>query len=205
MKKINLSRFTLQIFNTLPASEKRITIPTLFTIIRILLAPIIVIAMISNVWSIAFFFFVFACLTDLIDGFLARLLHEKTFLGAFLDPIADKLLLVSCFATLAFISTPLFSVPYWFVCFVMCKEVIQSIGAIIIYCQCGYLDIQPTLLGKTTTALQMIFIIWLFSCYFFHWVPIKTYYTMLSLMIILISASFIQYAYIGLNSLTKAK
>lgn len=205
MKKINLSRFTLKIFNTLPASEKRITIATLFTIIRIFLVPIIVLAMISNVWSIAFFFFVFACITDLIDGFLARLLHEKTFLGAFLDPIADKLLLVSCFATLAFISTPLFSVPYWFVCFVIGKEMIQSIGAIIIYCQCGYLDIQPTFLGKTTTALQMIFIIWLFSCYFFYWVPIKTYYTMLSLMIILISASFIQYAYIGLNSLTKTK
>jgi phosphatidylglycerophosphate synthase len=111
VKKINLSRFTLRIFNRLPDAEKRITIPTLFTLTRIIIVPVIIDAMINDRWGIAFFFFVFACVTDLIDGFLARLLNEKTFLGACLDPVADKLLLLSCFSTLAFVSTPLFSVP----------------------------------------------------------------------------------------------
>jgi cardiolipin synthase (CMP-forming) len=194
VKKINLSRFTLKIFTTLPPSEKRITIATVLTISRIILVPIIVIAMVNSCWGLAFFLFVFA-----------RLLREKTFLGAFLDPIADKLLLISCFATLAFISTPLFTVPYWFVCFVMFKEIIQCIGAVIIYHQRGYLDIKPTLLGKITTATQMIFIIWLFSCYFFCWMPIKTYYTMFSIMTVLISAAFIQYIWIGLNNFIKLK
>lgn len=201
MKKINLRKFTLRIFSHLPDAEKRITIPTLFTIARIVVVPIIVGAMIAHLWGIAFFFFVFACLTDLIDGFLARVLNEKTFLGACLDPVADKLLLLSCFFTLAFISTPLFSIPRWFVLFVVSKEVIQIAGALIIYYIRGHLDVRPTLLGKTTTCIQMIFIMWLFACYFFCWVPIKTYYVMLGIMTIFIGASFMQYARIGIRTL----
>lgn len=199
MKKINLSKFTLRIFQHLPDTEKRITVPTLFTILRIILIPFIVGAMIAGYWGCAFFFFVFACLTDVIDGLLARLLNEKTFLGACLDPIADKLLLISCFFTLAFVSTQLFFIPQWFVFFVMSKEIIQVVGAIVMYRLYGHLDVQPTLLGKITTCMQMIFIIWLFACYFFCWLPIKTYYTMLGIMIFFIGASFGQYVRIALR------
>lgn len=199
MKKINLAKFTLRKFKRLPDTEKRITIPTIFTILRIILVPIIIGAMIVGYWGVAFFFFVFACLTDVIDGLLARLLNEKTFLGACLDPIADKLLLISCFFTLAFVSTPLFSVPRWFVLFVVSKEIIQVAGALIIYRLKGHLDVQPTLLGKTTTCIQMIFIMWLFACYFFCWLPLKTYYTMLGVMILFIGASFGQYVRIGIR------
>ena len=199
MKKINLKKFTLRIFQHLPETEMRITIPTLFTLSRIVVIPIIIGAMVTGSWGCAFFFFVFACLTDVVDGLLARYLNEKTFLGACLDPIADKLLLISCFFTLAFISTPLFSVPRWFVFFVVAKEIIQIAGAIIIYAIRGHLNVQPTILGKTTTCIQMVFIIWLFACYFLCWVPIKTYYTMLGIMIFFISATFVQYARIGLR------
>ena len=78
MKKVNLSRFTLRIFNRLPKAEKRITIPTLFTIARIIMVPIIIGAMINAHWGIAFFFFVFACLTDLIDGFFFLILQRSS-------------------------------------------------------------------------------------------------------------------------------
>ena len=169
------------------------------------MVPVIVGAMVMSWWGTAFFFFVFACFTDVIDGFLARFLNEKTFLGACLDPIADKLLLISCFFTLAFVITPLFSVPRWFVFFVISKEVIQIAGASIIYAIRGHLNVQPTLLGKTTTCIQMIFIMWLFACYFFCWMPIKTYYTMLGIMILFISASFMQYARIGLRMINFGK
>lgn len=205
MKKINLAKFTLRIFRRLPDAEKRITIPTMFTLLRILLVPIILIAMVAGCWGYAFFFFVIACFTDVIDGLLARLLNEKTFLGACLDPIADKLLLISCFFTLAFVTTPLFSVPRWFVLFVVSKEMIQIIGAVIIYRLRGHLDVQPTLLGKTTTCIQMVFIMWLFACYFFGWIATKTYYTMLGVMIFFISASFAQYVRIGLRMINLRK
>ena len=199
MKKINLSQFTLRIFRHLPDAEKRITIPTTFTLLRIILVPFIVGVMIVGCWGYAFFFFVFACFTDIIDGLLARLLNEKTFLGACLDPIADKFLLISCFFTLAFISTPLFLIPQWFVFFVMSKEMILVVGSFIMYRLYGHLDVQPTLLGKTTTCIQMIFIMWLFACYFFCWLPINTYYTMLGIMMFFIGASFIQYVRIALR------
>lgn len=181
----------------------RITIPTLFTIARIGLIPMIVTAMINAYWGMALLLFTCACLTDLVDGFLARLLDEKTFLGACLDPVADKLLLIACFSTFAFIATPLFSIPYAFLLFIVGKELLQIAGAIIIYQIQGHLNVQPTLLGKVTTFIQMIFIIWLLACYFFSCVPIKTYYVMLSVMIFFIGASFIQYVRIGMRMITQ--
>ncbi|HLW73179.1 MAG TPA: CDP-alcohol phosphatidyltransferase family protein [Candidatus Babeliales bacterium] len=205
MKKINLEKFTLSIFKHLPDTEKRITIPTFFTLLRIILVPIIIGAMIVGCWGCAFFFFVFACLTDVIDGLLARLLNEKTFLGACLDPIADKFLLISCLFTLAFVSTPLFAISRWFVLFVMSKEIIQIAGAVVIYRLRGHFDVQPTILGKTTTCIQMIFIMWLFACYFFCWLPMRTYYTMLGIMIFFIGASFVQYVRIGVGMINCEK
>jgi cardiolipin synthase len=189
----------LHVLKYLPAAERRITIATLFTLLRILLIPVIVKSMMLNWWGCAFFFFMVACLTDLMDGLLARLLNEKTFLGACLDPIADKLLLISCFFTLAFIPLPLFVIPRWFVFFVVSKELIQIVSACVIYYIRGHLNVQPTYWGKTTTCIQMMFIMWLFACYFFCWMPIKTYYTMLGIMIFFISVSFMQYAHIGWN------
>lgn len=202
MKKINLRKLSLKAFMRLPENERRITIPTLFTFARIVITPIVVIAMIAGLWNYAFFFFLFAAATDVIDGTLARVWNEKTFLGACLDPVADKFLLLSCFFTLAFIETPLFRIPYWFVLCVLSKEIIQLFGALVIYCIRGHLDVRPTLLGKVTTCIQIIFIIWLFSCYFFHWFPIKTYYSMLGIVAFFVGASLYQYMRIGLSMLT---
>lgn len=142
-----------------------------------------------------------AAVTDCLDGNLARLLHEKTFLGACLDPIADKLLLISFFFTLVFLETPLFSVPLWFVLLVLLKESIVVFGAAFILISGRHLDVRPTMLGKATTVMQMLFIIWLFACYYFHWVPVKTYYVMLTLMLLMVALSFMQYARIGFKRL----
>jgi len=195
-----MKKFSLSFLKKLSAHEKRITIPTLFTIARIVLTPIIVTAMIYNKWGVAFWLFLLAALTDTIDGTLARLSGEKTFLGAALDPIADKFLILSVFLTLAFVKTPLFSVPLWFVSFVLIKEIIVLGGAGLMLSLGKPLHINPTWLGKTTTLMQITFIIWLFACYFFHWLPVKTYYAMLSLVAILVFLSFIQYVRIGFRS-----
>ncbi len=203
MKRINLRKFNIHLLKRLSAQEKRITIATLFTIMRLTLTPFIVGSMVSGYWGVAFLLFVFAALTDVIDGALARLCGQKTFLGACLDPIADKVLLLSCFATLAFIDTPLFTIPQWFVLFVLGKEVLQVGGAIVLYNMKGHLDVRPTLLGKLTMVAQVCFIIWLFACYFFHWMPIKTYYTMLSVLLILVFAALVQYVVIGMRYFNK--
>lgn len=169
------------------------------TLIRVVLVPFIVASMIMQAWGAAFILFIIAALTDMLDGNLARWLGEKTFLGACLDPIADKLLVLSCFFTLAFVQSPLFTIPHWFFWLVLAKELILIGGFALIYCLKGHADVQPSLLGKATAVVQMGFICWLFACYFFHWVPLKTYYTMLALVLGMVLASLVHYGAIGLR------
>lgn len=192
-----LRRIHLRLFHDIPPEELRVTFPTVLTLLRIITVPLIIGAMCLHQWGLAFFFFMIATLTDFFDGNLARMWHQKTFLGACLDPIADKLLLVSFFFALVFIDTPLFSVPVWFVFLVLLKESILIFGATYILLSGRHLDVHPTLLGKCTTVVQMAFIIWLFTCYYFQWMPVKTYYTMLAVMLSMIFLSFLQYMRIG--------
>lgn len=185
------------LFKKLPLHEKRITIATLCTLLRIVLIPFIVGAMVLQQWGIAFLLFLVSSVTDVLDGWLARLLHDQTLLGASLDPVADKLLLISCFTTLAFVQSPLFGIPLWFVVTIVCKELLLIAGVLVFWSVQGFVYIRPTRLAKLTTFVQVCFIIWLFACYFFHWLPIKTYWTMLGLLLSLTIVVFIQYAYIG--------
>lgn len=178
-------------------NQWRITVPTLFTLARIFLTPIIVYSMVQQYWQQAFYLFLIAAISDVIDGALARHFNAKTFLGGCLDALADKFLLLSCFGTLAFIQTPHFIVPRWFVIIALLKECILIIGSYTIFKTTGSIEIQPTFLGKATTFFQICFIIWFFFCYFFHWFPIKTYGLVLGLVLLLLVASLVQYMYIG--------
>lgn len=202
MKK--MPKIHIHFFRDLPAHEKRLTIPTVLTLLRLFLVPCIIFAMMTQRWGLAFWLFVISTITDSLDGMLARLLNQKTFLGACLDPIADKALLLSVFCTLAFYQSPLFSIPLWFVLSVLIRELIILFGAWIIMLLRGHLNIRPTRLGKMTTMMQMLFIMWLFACYFFNWMPIKTYYSMLGILLILVFLSFIQYLRDGIAQLRGA-
>lgn len=194
-----MRRLTRSFFKKIPSTELRITASTMLTIARIMLTPFIVYAMLTGRWGIAFVLFIVAALTDLFDGMLARLLNQKTFLGTCLDPIADKFLLVSCFATLACTHTLPFSIPQPFLLLILWRETFLIGGATGIYLFRGYIHVQPTFLGKLTTFVQIVFIAWLFACYFFGWQPTKTYYMALVCMTGLIVASFIQYGRMGID------
>ena len=197
MSKFAVKKITARLFSNLPAEETRITISTMLTIARIVMTPFIVVAMIVGQWGVAFWLFIIASALDVLDGNLARWLNQQTFLGACLDPIADKILLVSCFAALAFVQSPLFSIPLWFVLLVLIKELIIIFGSFLIYFIKGHLEVSPTVLGKATTVAQVWFIIWLFACYFFGWVPVRTYYTALGILFVLVSLSLFQYIRLG--------
>lgn len=176
-----------------------ITIPTVFTLLRIALTPFIVYAMVHQRWALAFYLFLGASLTDIIDGSLARWWNARSFLGACLDVLADKLLLLSCFTTLACIQISYLHIPQWFVLFILCKELTLIVGSLILYMLKGSLEIKPTKLGKITTFVQICFIIWFFFCYFFKWLPLKTYSIMLCLLITLMIVSLLQYISIGIH------
>ena len=155
----------------------------------------------AHQWSLAFILFGIAVLSDLLDGNIARFCSQKTMLGAALDPLADKFLILACFFSLAFVQSPLFSIPQWFVWIVLFKELILIFGVSFLCYYMGLFELRPTILGKLTTVVQFGFIGWLFACYFFGWVPQKTYFFMLGIVLVLVVLSLAQYLRIGLRFL----
>lgn len=128
------------------------TIPNLITSLRIILTPIFVIYLINERFLSALVVFVLAGLSDSIDGLIARLFNQKSRLGTFLDPLADKILLVAAFITLAIINR----IPPWLSVIVISRDVLILLGALILFLNNSDLTIRPSLLSKLTTCLQLI-------------------------------------------------
>lgn len=125
-------------------------IPNTITLIRIILIPFFVDLMIYGYHGAALVIFIIACLTDALDGMVARLTNTRTELGAFLDPMADKLLIVTSFITLAVLA----KIPIWLVIIVVSRDVILVLGSLVIHFTGRGLTIRPALVGKATTVLQ---------------------------------------------------
>jgi len=198
MKKTSFFTRIHNTFKRIPENERRMTTATLFTIARIVLTPMIVLSMFYDHWALACCLFLIAGLTDLIDGLCARYLDQQTFLGALLDPIADKFLMLSCFLMLVFIDTSFFHLPMWFFVCVLSREMIQIIGGGWLYIYKGYRRIEPTILGKATTFIQILFILWICGCYCTQWVPDSTYCFMY-VVLFLMGISSLQYILIAIQ------
>ncbi|MFZ5954381.1 MAG: CDP-alcohol phosphatidyltransferase family protein [Candidatus Dependentiae bacterium] len=179
--------------------KNKLTLSTWLTLSRIALTPFIVMNMLAGTWGIAVFLFAIASITDMLDGLLARLRNEHTELGACLDPIADKILLLSCFTTLAFIKGFSLGIPAWFACLIITKELLILVGSGLLFCINTRFQARPTLLGKASTVLQTFFLVWLFMCHYYQWLPYKTYSLLLVLVALVICLSCIQYVKIGIR------
>jgi len=118
---------------------------------RIILVPVFVIFLIQTEYDKALVTFMVAGLTDALDGTLARLLKCQTTLGAYLDPIADKLLLVTSFVTLAIFGL----IPGWLAVIVISRDFIILLGIAILSLMSVAYEIKPAVVGKITTALQV--------------------------------------------------
>ena len=131
-------------------------IPNLLTIGRILLIPLLVIFLLDGKELAAFWVFVLAGVTDALDGFLARVLKQKTEFGAFIDPIADKLLLITSYITLAVLGV----LPKWLTVIVVSRDVLicGGIGILMLYER--DFKIKPSLVSKVTTFLQLLTVVY---------------------------------------------
>jgi len=131
------------------------------TILRIVLTPIFIAAILYHRLGLALAIFILASITDGLDGYIARVRQEKTRLGAIMDPMADKLLIVSAYISLSIVTglPEYLKMPVYVPIIVISRDVIILLGALIIYLNNGRLDIKPTVLGKVTTTLQMITIV----------------------------------------------
>jgi len=129
------------------------SIPNLITLARILLVPVLVWAIISGEMQLAFLLFLAAGISDAIDGFLAKRFNMATELGAYLDPLADKVLIVSIYVALGIVG----ALPAWLVILVVSRD-IMIVGAVILSWLIGRpVAIRPALVSKLNTAAQIVF------------------------------------------------
>ena len=109
---------------------------------------------------IALGIFAVAAVSDALDGYVARRFNQQTALGTILDPLADKLLLISAVIMLSLmLGTGERLIPFWFMLVVLSRDFIILIGIIIIFMFKGHVDIQPTRTSKLTTTFQMLSIV----------------------------------------------
>ncbi len=133
-----------------------LTFPNQLTLLRMAIVPVFVIALIYNEPGWALGVFLLAGLTDAFDGYLARRLNQKTALGAFLDPMADKLLVTSGYILLAIPSiNPANTIPMWLTILVIGRDFIIVLAALIIHMTHGRRGFPPTALGKVATFVQV--------------------------------------------------
>jgi len=122
------------------------------TVLRILLIPVFVSLLVYRKPGPALVVFVAAALTDLLDGYVARRHGLSSRLGAFLDPMADKLLLVSSFVTLTWLK----ALPFWIAAVVISRDLILMVGALVIHMAGGRIYPRPTRAGKIATFFQIL-------------------------------------------------
>ncbi len=134
-----------------------LNLSNLFTFLRVLISPFIFISIMRDNVILSIILFIFAALTDFLDGYTARLMNLQTVLGTYLDPLADKIFLLSCFIALT-LRNGILNIPVWFVIFMVCREFIIVIGAIIIKLIRPNFIIKPTIWGRLNTLILILFI-----------------------------------------------
>jgi cardiolipin synthase len=134
-----------------PVSQANLTIPNVITLIRILLTPIFIIFLIQGQYRRALVVFLLAGVSDLADGLIARGWQQKSRLGSYLDPLADKILMAASFVTLSIYR----QIPPWLTVVVLSRDVVLGLGVLIFRLADIPLIVRPSLAGKWTTTLQV--------------------------------------------------
>jgi cardiolipin synthase len=129
------------------------TVPNLITIARLVAVPIVVVTIGQGLWTLAFLLFVAAGISDAADGIIARRFRLRSELGAYLDPLADKALLVSIYVTLSVIGT----LPGWLAIVVVSRDVMIVSAILISRLMDNPVAIKPLFVSKANTAVQIAF------------------------------------------------
>ena len=129
------------------------SIPNIITLGRIILVPVIVWAIVSSQMEIAFAIFVIAGVSDAVDGFLAKRFNMSSELGALLDPLADKALLVSIFVALGIWG----AVPRWIVILVVSRDIMIVTAVIVSWLLDKPVAMKPLMVSKLNTVAQVAF------------------------------------------------
>lgn len=144
-----------------------ITIPNLITVVRLILVPIVIDALVAERYDIAFWVFLAAGISDGVDGWIARRFDQRSELGAHLDPLADKALLVSIFVTLGLVGV----LPVWLVILVVSRDILIVGGVMLSWVLGSAVPIRPLFVSKANTTAQIAFAALVLSAGAFGWDP----------------------------------
>lgn len=124
----------------------------MITIMRLVLVPAVVLAMLDMRWDWAFAGFLVAGISDGVDGFIARRFNQRSQLGAYLDPMADKLLLVSVFVVMGFIG----ELPLWLVVTTVSRDGLIVCAVVLSTVMAHPVEMKPLFVSKANTAIQIM-------------------------------------------------
>jgi cardiolipin synthase (CMP-forming) len=149
------------------------------TIFRILLIPFFVTEVLYYVntgkgvhYFLGVLSFAVAAICDGVDGYIARRFNQRSELGAILDPLADKLLLVSAIVLLSFDHRPyLQTIPLWLTGTIIGRDFLLLAGLIVIQMTVGKVKVRPRFVGKAATVLQMVVVLWVLMKWNERWLP----------------------------------
>ena len=175
-------------------------LPNIITLTRVLLIPLFVIFIINKFIDLALITFAIAGITDGVDGLIARITHQRTELGAYLDPIADKLLLSSAFVTLAIIEL----IPSWLTVIVVTRDIIILIGFLMFFLTNHRPKMGPSLVSKITTFFQISTIL-LFLVSEYYSIPKLLYNFAIYGVLFFTILSGIHYIFVGTQFLSEKK
>jgi cardiolipin synthase (CMP-forming) len=127
-------------------------VPNVITIARILAVPVLIWLIVSGEYLLAFWLFVLAGISDGVDGFIAKRFNQRTQLGAYLDPLADKLMLVSIYVSLGLLRV----LPAWLVILVVTRDIMIVGGVVLATLLEQPVKVRPLLLSKLNTGTQIL-------------------------------------------------
>jgi cardiolipin synthase len=129
-----------------------VTVANLITTLRIILAPIFIIYLINDQFLSALIVFLLCGISDGLDGFVARVFNQKSTIGSFLDPLADKIILVAAFIVLGVRGF----LPPWLAVMVIARDVLILLGVLMLYLMGANFVFKPSIVSKITTCLQFV-------------------------------------------------
>ncbi|MCP4010005.1 MAG: CDP-alcohol phosphatidyltransferase family protein [Proteobacteria bacterium] len=130
-------------------------LPNLLTLLRIVMVPVVIVLLNQNEYPLALFVFTMAGITDGLDGWIAKKYQLQSALGAMLDPIADKLLLVSTYTMLAVLG----DIPFWLLILVLFRDLLIVGGYWILVAMDKKAEIQPIWVSKFNTFFQILLVV----------------------------------------------
>jgi len=168
-------------------SLRPLTLPNFLTMLRMAMVPFFVIAVNEHDFRLALWTFVVAGLTDSLDGFLARSLEMRSRIGAYLDPIADKILITCAYVALTIPQGQSVVIPLWLTILALFRDFLIMVVALVLYLVEGLRHFPPSILGKLTTTMQVVTITVVLLANLAivpGWLPLACFYSSFVLVIV---------------------